>query len=97
MVSPKIERPAGISLRADDPAHENWRTYQSWRASAKTSFATKDTEYRGAAADLILLDRTMAHYGPETENTRDLLRGANARIFWSRVKPLLVTLRRITF
>ena len=54
-------------------------------ASARTSFATKDAEYWRGAADLILLDRTMAHYGPETKNTRDLLRRvaeAKLREFW---------------
>ena len=54
-------------------------------ASARGSFATKDAEYRRGAADLILLDRAMAHYGPETKNTRDLLRRvaeAKLREFW---------------
>src|SRR5262249_62325166 len=59
-------------------------------ASATTSFATKDAEYRRGAADLILLDRTMAHYGPETKNTRDLLRRvAEAKLweFWPEDSP----------
>ena len=43
-------------------------------ASAKSSFDSKDTELRGAAAHAILLDRTMAEYGPETGEVRQLLR-----------------------
>lgn len=46
--------------------------------SAKTSFDTKDTEWRQASADVILLDRLMAHYGPETRDVRALLRKAVA-------------------
>ena len=43
-------------------------------ASARGSFDTVNTELRQFAADLILLDRQMAHYGPETNEARDLLR-----------------------
>jgi hypothetical protein len=43
-------------------------------ASAKTSFDSKDGELRGAAARAVLLDRTMAEYGPETGEIRDLFR-----------------------
>jgi hypothetical protein len=43
-------------------------------ASAKSSFDDKDTEMRRAAAHVILLDRTMAEYGPETRQIRDRLR-----------------------
>jgi hypothetical protein len=54
-------------------------------SSARTSFATKDAEYRRGAADLILLDRAMAHYGPETKDARALLRQVaetKLREFW---------------
>jgi hypothetical protein len=54
-------------------------------SSARSSFATKDAEYRRGAADIILLDRAMAHYGPETKNARDLLRRVaetKLREFW---------------
>ena len=54
-------------------------------SSARTSFATKDAEYRRGTADLILLDRAMAHYGPETKGARDLLRRVaetKLREFW---------------
>jgi len=43
-------------------------------ASAKSGFDTKDNEIRQFAADLILLDRQLVHYGPETKDARDLLR-----------------------
>jgi hypothetical protein len=43
-------------------------------ASAKSSFDNKNTELTKAAAQGVLLDRTMAEYGPETQNSRDLLR-----------------------
>jgi hypothetical protein len=43
-------------------------------ASAKASFDTKDGELKHFAADLILLDRNLARYGPETKEARDLLR-----------------------
>jgi hypothetical protein len=39
------------------------------------------------SAKVVLLDRVLAHYGPETKETRDLLRGSVARILdqtWSR-------------
>jgi Protein of unknown function (DUF4239) len=43
-------------------------------ASAKGSFDTWNNELKQSAAKIILLDRTLAHYGPETKNTRDVLR-----------------------
>jgi hypothetical protein len=43
-------------------------------ASAKSSFDTKDAELRHFAANLILLDRQLVHYGPEAREARDLLR-----------------------
>jgi len=43
-------------------------------ASAKTAFDTQNTEVRQAAASVLLLDRTLAHYGPETKETRDLIK-----------------------
>jgi hypothetical protein len=43
-------------------------------ASARGSFDVKDTEIKQFAADLILLDRQLAHYGPETKDARQLLR-----------------------
>jgi len=43
-------------------------------ASVRSSFDTKETEIRQFAADLILLHRTLAVYGPETAEADDLLR-----------------------
>src|SRR5262252_2153416 len=43
-------------------------------ASAKNSFDGKDTEMRRMAADAVLLDRTMAQYGPETRELRSVFR-----------------------
>jgi hypothetical protein len=43
-------------------------------ASAKSSFDSKDGELRRAAAQTVLLDRTMTAYGPETRKARDQLR-----------------------
>jgi hypothetical protein len=49
--------------------------------SAKTSFDTKDAEFRHASAKLVLLDRVLAHYGPEVSEARKLLRGAVEKEF----------------
>jgi hypothetical protein len=43
-------------------------------ASAKSSFDSKDGELRSMAARAVLLDRTMAEYGPETAEARHLFR-----------------------
>jgi len=43
-------------------------------ASAKNSFDTKDNEIRHIAAQIVILDRMMAEYGPETQGARKLLR-----------------------
>jgi hypothetical protein len=54
-------------------------------ASAKGSFDSKDSELRGAAAHVVLLDREMAQYGPETAEARGLLRqfvAAKVRQIW---------------
>lgn len=44
-------------------------------ASAKSSFDSKDSEMTLMTAHAILLDRTMAEYGTETRDIRDLFRG----------------------
>jgi hypothetical protein len=46
--------------------------------SAKSSFDTQDSELKQMAADVLLLDRTLAHYGPETKKIRDQIRQAIA-------------------
>jgi len=43
-------------------------------ASAKSTFDTKSSEVQQFSVDLILLDRQLVHYGPETKEARDLLR-----------------------
>src|SRR4029079_17127066 len=43
-------------------------------ASAKRSLDEKESELRRAHAQVLLLDRTMAEYGPETKDARDLLK-----------------------
>jgi hypothetical protein len=43
-------------------------------ASAKSSFDTQRSELAQMAANVILLDRVLAHYGPETKECRELLR-----------------------
>jgi hypothetical protein len=43
-------------------------------SSTRGSLAAKDAEFKRASADVVLLDRALAHYGPETKDARDLLR-----------------------
>jgi Protein of unknown function (DUF4239) len=47
-------------------------------ASAKTSFDKIKDEVTQGAVKVVQLDRALAHYGPETKEARDLLRGAVA-------------------
>jgi hypothetical protein len=47
-------------------------------ASAKSSFDTANDGFRQSAAKLILLDRTLAHYGPETKELREAIRKSTA-------------------
>jgi uncharacterized membrane protein (DUF485 family) len=47
-------------------------------SSAKSSFDVLNREITGTSSDIILLDRTLAAYGTETKETRDLLRSAFA-------------------
>ena len=48
-------------------------------ASAKSSFDARGSELTQMAANTILLDRTLAHYGPETAAIRGILKVAVAR------------------
>jgi hypothetical protein len=43
-------------------------------ASAKSSYDVKEDEIKQGAARIILLDRTLRHYGPEADQARALLR-----------------------
>src|SRR5262249_15193846 len=44
--------------------------------SAKSSFDAQDGELKQVAANVILLDRTLAQYGPDTKSIRDQIRRA---------------------
>lgn len=56
-------------------------------ASAKDAYDTQSKELTDVAASVVLLDRTLAHYGPETRPVRTLLHGAVVRVLdqtWSK-------------
>jgi hypothetical protein len=56
-------------------------------ASAKASFDAQDAALHSAAADILVLDRTLAAYGPETTPLRDALReNVRARVEATREK-----------
>jgi len=45
-------------------------------ASAKSSYDAQSNELTEMSAKVVVLDRILAHYGPETKKTRDLVRSA---------------------
>jgi hypothetical protein len=54
-------------------------------ATAKSSYDAHDEAVKHTAAKILLLDRVLANYGPETKETRDLLRRAIAyrlKVIW---------------
>ena len=54
-------------------------------ASAKSAFDTRSNQLVQASADIILLDRALARYGPETKEARSLLQrsvAATLERFW---------------
>jgi hypothetical protein len=54
-------------------------------SSANTSFDAIDTAITQSGARIILLDRALANYGPETKNAREQLRGVvvtGIEMFW---------------
>jgi hypothetical protein len=58
--------------------------------SAKSAFDTQNAEVKDIAANVIVLDRTLAHYGPETKEIRDAMRTAVARSvarLWPEEEP----------
>ncbi len=55
-------------------------------ASAKSSFDTRSTELTQIAANIVLLDRVLAHYGPETSEIRIILRRSVALMI-NRIWP----------
>src|SRR5258708_10877979 len=57
--------------------------------SAKSSFDATSTAITQSGAKIILLDRVLAAYGPETKDAREQLRGAVAagiEMFWPEEK-----------
>jgi hypothetical protein len=48
-------------------------------ASAKGSYDTQKSELVQMSAGIVVLDRILAHYGPETKEVRELLRAATTR------------------
>src|SRR4051812_24747647 len=58
-------------------------------SSAKTSFDAVDAAVTQSSAKIILLDRALANYGPETKNIREHLRStvvAGVEMFWPKEK-----------
>ena len=56
-------------------------------ASAKGSYDAQSNELTKMSAQIVLLDRVLAHYGPETKEARDLLRNSVAHVLdqrWSK-------------
>jgi Kef-type K+ transport system membrane component KefB len=56
-------------------------------ASGKGFYDTQNSEVTQLAADVVLLDKMLKHYGPETKEIRDLLRSSVARVVdvaWKR-------------
>jgi len=49
-------------------------------ASAKDSYDAQNNELTQLSANIVLLDRILSHYGPEAQESRELLRSAAARI-----------------
>jgi len=49
-------------------------------ASAKSSLDTQGAELTEMSSKLVLLDRVLAHYGPEAQESRDLVRAAVGRM-----------------
>jgi hypothetical protein len=59
-------------------------------ASAKSSFDTQRNGLTQLSANFILLDRALAHYGPESKDARDMLRASVAdmlRHTWPQEDP----------
>jgi hypothetical protein len=57
--------------------------------SAKSNLDSANSAITQSAAKLILLDRTLAHYGPEAKSVRDQLRGsviAGVKLMWPEEK-----------
>src|SRR5262249_2145679 len=55
-------------------------------SSAKSSYDSQSNEVTHMAANVVLLDRVLAHYGPESKDARDLLRQTVASLI-AQVEP----------
>ncbi|MGA7856020.1 MAG: hypothetical protein WCA15_22055 [Candidatus Acidiferrales bacterium] len=56
-------------------------------ASAKSAYDAQSNELTQMSAKIVLLDRVLAHYGPETKEARDMVRNSTTRILdqgWSK-------------
>jgi hypothetical protein len=56
-------------------------------ASAKSSYDTQNSELTDMSSKVVLLDRVLAHYGPESKEARDQLRNSVVRALdqmWSK-------------
>lgn len=53
-------------------------------ASAKSFYDTQNNEVTQLAADMVLLDRMLAHYGPDAASARSALRTAMSN--WSEIE-----------
>jgi hypothetical protein len=56
-------------------------------ASAKGSYDAQSTELTDMSSRIVVLDRVLAHYGPETKEVRDMLRSSVVQILdqlWSK-------------
>ena len=59
-------------------------------ASAKNSFDTQRNGLAQLSANIILLDRALAHYGPESKDAREMLRASVADMLqhtWPQENP----------
>ena len=68
-------------------------------ASAKGSFDAQNTEVIQTSADIVVLDRTLAYYGPETKEAREALQSTAIALLnqawsksdsdWTRVRSVV--------
>ncbi len=56
-------------------------------ASAKNSFDTQRNGLAQLSANIILLDRALAHYGPESKDAREMLRASVADMLAAHLAP----------
>jgi hypothetical protein len=67
-------------------------------SSAKSSFDMMSDEIKQSGARVILIDRTLAHYGPETKEARDLMRFSLASLIdqiWPEDKTIHADLKAV--